>query len=106
MPSANVFFTPTESFYVSFGAYYSNRSEGFGNLVGSPQDIQPSDPGAFLFGETGMRWRHAPVSGGDGNLKLGGLATYWNIHPLQRFTAARYLGLLRDLQPDPMATWW
>jgi carbohydrate-selective porin OprB len=71
MPSANVFFTPNESFYASFGAYYSNRSERFGNFVGSPQDVQLSDHGSFLIGETGLRWQHAQVLEGDGNLKLG-----------------------------------
>lgn len=71
MPSVNVFFTPNEFYYASFGAYYSNRSVGFGNFVGSPQDVQLSDHGAFLIGETGPRWRHAPVFEGGGNLKLG-----------------------------------
>jgi porin len=71
MPSINVFFTPNESCYAGFGAYYSNRSEGFGNLVGSPQNIQPSDRGAFLIGETGLRWQQAPFFAGGGNLKLG-----------------------------------
>jgi porin len=71
MPSVNVFFTPSESYYVSFGAYYSNRSVGFGNFAGSPQDVQLSDHGVFLIGETGPLWRHAPVIGGGGNLKLG-----------------------------------
>lgn len=72
MPSVNMFFTPNESYFASFGAYYSNRSEGFGNFVGSPQDVQLSEHGAFLIGETGLRWRRAPVLEGDGNLKLGG----------------------------------
>jgi porin len=71
MPSVNVFLTPNESFYASFGTYYSNRSEGFGNFSGSPQDVQMSEHGAFLIGETGLRWQHAPVLEGDGNLKLG-----------------------------------
>jgi porin len=72
MPSVNMFFTPNESYFASFGAYYSNRSEGFGNFVGSPQDVQLSEHGAFLIGETGLRWRRAPVLEGDGNLTLGG----------------------------------
>jgi porin len=71
MPSVNMFFNPNEFWYAGFGAYYSNRSEGFGNLVGSPQDIQPSDHGAFLIGETGLRWQQAPVFAGGGNFKLG-----------------------------------
>jgi porin len=71
MPSVNVFFTPIESYYASLGAYYSNRSEGFGNFVGSPQDAQLSDYGAFLIGETGLRWRRPPLLAKGGNLKLG-----------------------------------
>jgi porin len=71
MPSVNLFFTPNENFYASFGAYYSNRSVNFGNFAGNPQDIQPSDNGVFLIGETGLQWRHAPVLKNDGNLKLG-----------------------------------
>jgi porin len=71
MPSVNLFFTPSEFYYAGFGVYYSNRSEGFGNFVGNPQDIQLSDYGAFLIGETGLLWRHMPVFEGNGNLKLG-----------------------------------
>jgi porin len=72
MPSVNMFFTPDESCYANFGAYYSNRSEEFGNFSGSPQDIQLSEHGAFLIGETGLKWQHAPVLESDGKLKLGG----------------------------------
>jgi porin len=71
MPSVNVFITPMESFYIGLGAYYSNRSEGFGNFMGSPQNEQPSEFGAFLIGEAGMRWPHAPFLEGEGNLKFG-----------------------------------
>jgi porin len=71
MPSVNIFLTPNESFYASFGTYYSNRSEGFGNFVGSPQDVQLSEHGAFLIAETGLRWQRSPFLEGDGNLKLG-----------------------------------
>jgi carbohydrate-selective porin OprB len=71
MPSINVFLTPSKSIYGSFGAYYSNRSEGFGNISGTPQDVQPSGHGAFLIGETGLRWLQAPVFARGGNLKLG-----------------------------------
>jgi porin len=71
MPSVNAFFTPDESYYAGLGAYYSNRSEGLGNFVGSPQDAQLSDYGAFLIGETGLRWRRPPVLGRGGNLKVG-----------------------------------
>lgn len=71
MPSVNVFFTPCEFYYASFGAYYANRSDRFGNLVGSPQVAQFSDFGSFLIGETGLRWQHAPILASGGNLKLG-----------------------------------
>lgn len=71
MPSVNVFFTPSRSYYAGFGVYYSNRSVGFGNLVGNPQDAQPTNNGVFLIGETGLQWRRAPLFGDDGNLKLG-----------------------------------
>jgi porin len=71
MPSVNAFFTPCESYYAGLGAYYSNRSEGLGNFAGSPQDVQLSDYGAFLIGETGLRWRRPPVLGSSGNLKFG-----------------------------------
>ncbi len=71
MPSANLFYTPSPSFYASFGFYYSNQSVGFGNLVGSPQNVQLSESGSFLIGETGLKWQHAPLVQGGGNLKLG-----------------------------------
>lgn len=71
MPSINLFFTPDKSYYAGFGAYYSNRSVDFGNFVASPQDVQLSDDGAFLIGETGLRWQSSPLLAKDGNLKLG-----------------------------------
>ncbi len=71
MPSINVFYTPSRSFYASFGSYYANQSVGFGNLVGSPQSVQVSKSGAFLIGETGLKWQHAPLFQSPGNLKLG-----------------------------------
>jgi porin len=71
MPSANLFYTLSPSFYASFGYYYSNQSIGFGNLVGSPQSLQLSKSGSFLIGETGLKWQHAPLVQGEGNLKLG-----------------------------------
>ncbi len=39
MPGVNVFFSPVRSYYAAFGAYYANRSEGFGNFVGNPQSF-------------------------------------------------------------------
>lgn len=71
MPSVNLFFTPSKSCYVSFGAYYANRSDTFGDLTGHPADAQLTDYGAFLIGETGVRWQNAPILHGGGNLKFG-----------------------------------
>lgn len=71
MPSVNVFFTPGKSYYASFGAYYSNRSDTFGDLVGNPASIQFTDFGTFLIGESGVRWRNAPILASGGNLKVG-----------------------------------
>lgn len=71
MPGAALFFTPVKSWYSSFGAFYANRSETFGDLTGHPQNVQPAKNGMFLIGETGLRWEHSPVFDADGNLKLG-----------------------------------
>jgi porin len=71
MPAINVFFTPTKFYYASFGAFYANRSVGFGNLVGTPQDAQLSETGWFLVGETGLQWQYLPFLAGSGNLRLG-----------------------------------
>jgi porin len=71
MPSADLFFTPIKSWYASFGVSYANRSDTFGDFTGHPQSIQPTDFGALLIGETGLRWQRAPLFGADGNLKLG-----------------------------------
>jgi len=71
MPSVNVFFTPNESYYASFGAYYANRSDRFGDLVDDPAKIQPTASGTFLIGETGLKWHGAPILEQAGNLKVG-----------------------------------
>ena len=71
MPSVNVFFTPNESYYASFGAYYANRSDRFGDLMDDPADIQSTAFGTFLIGETGLKWHAAPILEQAGNLKLG-----------------------------------
>jgi porin len=71
MPSVNLFLTPCKFCYASFGAYYANRSDSFGNLVGAPQDAQLSNNGAFLIGEAGLTWQNAPIFKRGGNLKLG-----------------------------------
>jgi porin len=71
MPSVNLLFAPTNFCYANFGAYDANRSEKFGILVGHPQTAQLSEFGAFLIGETGLRWQHAVFFGDDGNFKVG-----------------------------------
>jgi porin len=71
MPGINLFVTPNESYYAGFGAYYSNRSVRLGNLVGNPQDAQSSKFGAFMIGETGLRWGSDSLLRRDGNLKAG-----------------------------------
>jgi porin len=72
MPAINLFFTPDESHYVSFGAYYANRSVTFGDIEGSPEDAQPTSNGSFLISETGLKRPGAGAFLGNGNLKLGG----------------------------------
>ncbi len=42
MPSLNVFFTPNENYFASFGAYYANRSDRFGELVDDTSKVQPA----------------------------------------------------------------
>lgn len=71
MPGANVFFTPCKFWYASFGIFYANRSDTFGDITGHPQSIQPTRSGVLFIGETGWRWQRAPLLGAGGNLKLG-----------------------------------
>ncbi len=71
MPSVNLFFTPGKSYYASFGAYYANRSDTFGDLTGDPAAAQFTDFGTLLIGETGLQWGNAPILAREGNLKIG-----------------------------------
>jgi porin len=71
MPSVNVFFTPNENYFASVGAYYANRSDRFGELVDDTAKVQPTAFGTFLIGETGLKWRAAPIFEQAGNLKVG-----------------------------------
>jgi porin len=71
MPGANVFFTPGKVWYASFGAFYANRSDTFGDFTGHPQSIQPTEYGTLFIGETGVRWQQAPLWDAGGNLKVG-----------------------------------
>src|SRR5208283_489584 len=69
--SVNLFFTPNESYYAGFGAYYANRSDRFGDLADDPAEVQRTEGGTFFIGETGLKWRAAPLFKADGNLKVG-----------------------------------
>lgn len=71
MPGINMFFTPANSFYISAGAFYANRSERFGDFVGNPQDNQLSEFGGFFILETGVLWFGNPFLPFAGNFKLG-----------------------------------
>jgi porin len=71
MPSVNLFFTPDKSYYASFGAYYANRSDTFGDLSGNPAAAQLTDFGTLFIGETGLQWGNAPIFACGGNLKVG-----------------------------------
>jgi porin len=70
-PAVDVFLTPVDWYYASFGAAYSNRSDRFGELVDDTSKIQASEYGTFLIGETGLKWKSAPLLGLSGNLKVG-----------------------------------
>ena len=70
-PSFNVFFTPNDMYFASFGAYYANRSDYFGDLVDHPASVQPGASGVFMIGETGLKWHTDPLLQRAGNLKVG-----------------------------------
>jgi porin len=72
MPSINAFLTSTGGYFASFGAYYSNESDRFGDIVDDPALVTRSRYGSFLIGETGVRWNNAPVLNLAGNFKIGG----------------------------------
>ncbi|HEX5553969.1 MAG TPA: carbohydrate porin [Chitinophagaceae bacterium] len=71
VPSINIFFTPGKLFYTSFAIDDANQRAGFLNFYGDPTSVQPTTDGALLLSESGLTWDHLPVSGKDGNLKLG-----------------------------------
>ncbi len=106
MPGANLFFAPANWWYASFGAFYANRSDTFGDFFGHPQNVQLTDFGTFLIGETGIRWHHAPGSAAGGNLKLGAWGHTGTFNRLgggrQRGTDGYYAVLDQTLwQPSP-----
>jgi porin len=70
-PSVNLFFTPQGGFFASFGVYYANKSEQFGDILDDPSSVQASQYGAFLIGETGLRWDALPALKYAGNFKVG-----------------------------------
>jgi len=71
LPSVNLFFTPNDTFYVSFGAYYANRHDRFLDFSGTPYSAQPSAGGALFIGETGLKWKQIAGWQEEGNLRLG-----------------------------------
>ena len=71
LPSVNLFFTPNDSFYASFGAYYANRNDRFLDFSGTPYSAQPTAGGTLFIGETGMKWKQVAGLEGEGNLRLG-----------------------------------
>jgi porin len=71
LPSVNLFFTPNDTFYASFGAYDANRHDRFLDFSGSPYKVQPTSGGALFIGETGLKWTKVAGLEGEGNLRLG-----------------------------------
>lgn len=71
MPSVDIFFTPHDPLYASFGAFYSNSASRYLDITGTPYAIQPTRNGAFLIGETGLVWRMIPVLGASGDFRVG-----------------------------------
>jgi porin len=71
LPSVNVFFTPNDTFYASFGAYYANRHDRFLSFSGSVYNAQPTEGGMLFIGETGLKWKQLAGHELDGNLRLG-----------------------------------
>jgi len=71
MPGANVFFTPNDTFYASFGAYYATRGDRFLDITGAPQAAQLTEDAMFFIGETGLKWKRLCSLQEDGNIRLG-----------------------------------
>lgn len=71
MPAVNLFLNPTQSFYASVGAFYSNTSDNFGDFSGGPEYNQLSKYGGFFIFETGYSWLKSFILPFAGNLKLG-----------------------------------
>ena len=71
LPGANVFFTPNDTFYASFGAYYATKGDKVLDFTGSPAAAQLTHNGMFFIGETGLKWKHLGNWQEDGNFRLG-----------------------------------
>ena len=71
MPGINLFYMPSDLFFISFAVYDANQSDNFLNFSGNPASIQFTRHGQFVIGETGLTWKNFPGLGGDGNLKAG-----------------------------------
>jgi porin len=69
--AADIFWTPSDHWYLSGGIAASNRSDRFGILWGKPQVVRPNNGGAFVVTELGRKW----TVGTDqlpGRLTIGG----------------------------------
>ena len=71
LPSVNVFFTPNDTYYASFGAYYANHQDRSLDFSGTPYLDQPSEGGMLFIGETGLKWTHVAGQEREGNLRIG-----------------------------------
>ncbi len=71
LPSVNLFFTPNDTFYASFGAYYANQHDRFLDFSGTPYSAQPTAGGTLFIGETGVKWKQLAGLESEGNLRLG-----------------------------------
>ena len=72
MLGANIFFTPGNTYYASFGVYDATRGDKFLDFKGASQNNQFPAGGVFLIGETGLKWASLGTWQADGNLRLGG----------------------------------
>jgi porin len=65
-PGAALFFNVTDTFYVGGGVFYSNRSDTFLDIAGSPSQSRGSAGGMFGIGEVGYHWKFADLPGHAG----------------------------------------
>lgn len=71
MASINIFYRPNRLLYAGFGLYNANRGDHYLNIVGNPQNVQPTSGGVLFVGEGGLSWNHLPGLRTMGELQLG-----------------------------------